>query len=244
MEGVFLFLIASGLTLIFGCRASSTSPTARSTCWGRSSPTRSIHWIAAGTPGGVLHEHPPLRRARRPHRARLRARCSSTPGVPREELMQLVLTLAAVTHRPRPHQVLLGARRRDRRALPTPSRGRSSWGTCSFRPTSSPWWTVGVLVLVSLWAVLKFTRAGPSCSAPPPTTAAMVALLGINQAHVFTARLHRRVLPRRDRRRIAAAFESVNYLLDARSSSSPFIVVVIGGLGNLYGRSSPPSGSG
>ena len=33
----------------------------------------------------------------------------------------------------------------------------------------------------------------------------------------------------------AAAFESVNYLLDARVIVLAFIVVVIGGLGNLYG---------
>jgi branched-subunit amino acid ABC-type transport system permease component len=34
---------------------------------------------------------------------------------------------------------------------------------------------------------------------------------------------------------LMAAFETINYLLDARIIVTAFIVVVIGGLGNLYG---------
>ena len=63
----------------------------------------------------------------------------------------------------------------------------------------------------------------------------MVALLGINQAHVFTAVFAIGSFLAGIAGGLAAAFESVNYLLDARMIVTAFIVVVIGGLGSLYG---------
>jgi len=92
----------------------------------------------------------------------------------------------------------------------------------------------GVLVLAVIWATLRFTRAGIVLRAATDDRG-MVALLGINQAHVFTAVFAAGSFLAGVAGGLMAAFETINYLLDARIIVPAFIVVVIGGLGNLYG---------
>jgi branched-subunit amino acid ABC-type transport system permease component len=63
----------------------------------------------------------------------------------------------------------------------------------------------------------------------------MVAMLGTNQAHVFSLVFMAGCFLAGIAGGFAAAFESINYLLDTRVIVLAFIVVVIGGLGNFYG---------
>ena len=233
MEGVFLFLIASGLTLIFGVSRIVNFAHGSFYMLG-AFLTYQVHpWIAAGTPGGfftsilvcgvlvaLIGLAFELVFLRRVYHA--------------EELMQLVLTLAAVLIIRDLTKVLLGARRRDRRA------SRRAFGGGHHGRHVPPYLPArhgdsgDPRPRRALWAVLKFTRAGIVLRAATDDRG-MVALLGINQAYVFTAVFTVGSFLAGIAGGFAAAFESVNYLLDARVIVLAFIVVVIGGLGSLYG---------
>jgi len=63
----------------------------------------------------------------------------------------------------------------------------------------------------------------------------MVALLGINQSLIFTGVFAVGSFLAGLAGGLAAPFGNINYLLDTTVIVTAFIVVVIGGLGNLYG---------
>jgi branched-subunit amino acid ABC-type transport system permease component len=93
---------------------------------------------------------------------------------------------------------------------------------------------IGALVVVLMVAVIRFTRAGILLRAATDDRG-MVALLGINQARIFTAVFASGSFLAGFAGGLAAPFGNVSYLLDTSVIVMAFIVVVIGGLGNLYG---------
>jgi len=93
---------------------------------------------------------------------------------------------------------------------------------------------VGLAVLTVMIAVIRYTRAGILLRAATDDRG-MVALLGINQARIFTGVFTVGSFLAGLAGGLAAPFGNVNYLLDTTVIVMAFIVVVIGGLGNLYG---------
>lgn len=93
---------------------------------------------------------------------------------------------------------------------------------------------IGIAVVLVLWAVVRFTRVGVLLRAATDDRG-MVALLGINQAHIFTGVFAAGSMLAGIAGGLAAPLGSINYLLDSTIITGAFLVVVIGGLGNLYG---------
>jgi branched-chain amino acid transport system permease protein len=232
MEGIFLFLIASGLTLIFGVSRIVNFAHGSFYMIGAFLTYQIYPLIAPGTIlgffltillGGVLvailgllFE---LLLLRRIYHA--------------EALMQLVLTLAAVLIIRDATKFIWGL---DDVTVQLPD---ALAGAVIIGDTYLPTYqlvmvAVGVVVLAVVWGFLKFTRAGIILRAATDDRG-MVALLGTNQAHVFSWVFAVGCFLAGIAGGFAAAFESINYLLDTRVIVLAFIVVVIGGLGNLYG---------
>ena len=232
MEGIFLFLIASGLTLIFGVSRIVNFAHGSFYMIGAVLTYQIYPLIAPGTIlgffltillGGVLvailgllFE---LLLLRRIYHA--------------EALMQLVLTLAAVLIIRDATKFIWGL---DDVTVQLPD---ALAGAVIIGDTYLPTYqlvmvAVGVVVLAVVWGFLKFTRAGIILRAATDDRG-MVALLGTNQAHVFSWVFAVGCFLAGIAGGFAAAFESINYLLDTRVIVLAFIVVVIGGLGNLYG---------
>ena len=232
MEGVGLFLIASGLTLIFGVSRIVNFAHGSFYMLGAFLTYQLYPYLAQGTVlgfygtillcglivavVGLLFEVLILRRV-----------------YGQEELMQLVMTVAAVLVVRDVVKFFWGL---DDLSVPLP---RPLAGALQVHRTYLPVYQLamvgaGVLVLAVIWATLRFTRAGIVLRAATDDRG-MVALLGINQAHVFTAVFAAGSFLAGVAGGLMAAFETINYLLDARIIVPAFIVVVIGGLGNLYG---------
>ncbi|HKJ00157.1 MAG TPA: branched-chain amino acid ABC transporter permease [bacterium] len=232
MEGVGLFLIASGLTLIFGVSRIVNFAHGSFYMLGAFLTYQLYPYLAQGTVlgfygtillcglivavVGLLFEVLILRRV-----------------YGQEELMQLVMTVAAVLVVRDVVKFFWGL---DDLSVPLP---RPLAGALVVHGTYLPVYQLamvgaGVLVLAVIWATLRFTRAGIVLRAATDDRG-MVALLGINQAHVFTAVFAAGSFLAGVAGGLMAAFETINYLLDARIIVPAFIVVVIGGLGNLYG---------
>ncbi len=93
---------------------------------------------------------------------------------------------------------------------------------------------VGLAVVIAMVATIRFTRSGILLRAATDDRG-MVALLGINQARIFTGVFTVGSFLAGLAGGLAAPFGNVNYLLDTTVIVMAFIVVVIGGLGNLYG---------
>lgn len=93
---------------------------------------------------------------------------------------------------------------------------------------------VGALVAASLMAIIRFTRAGVLLRAATDDRG-MVALLGIDQARIFTGVFAAGCFLAGLAGGLAAPFGNINSLLDTTIIVAAFIVVVIGGLGNLKG---------
>ena len=232
MEGIFLFLIASGLTLIFGVSRIVNFAHGSFYMVGAFLTYQIYPLIAAGTALGffatilicgvlvaalgALFEIFLLRRV---YHA--------------EELMQLVLTLAAVLVIRDLTKLIWGL---DDVTVPLPDMlaGAAVIGETYLPTYQLVMVGVGVAVLAVVWGILKFTRAGIILRAATDDRG-MVALLGTNQAHVFTGVFAAGCFLAGIAGGFAAAFESINYLLDTRIIVLAFIVVVIGGLGNFYG---------
>lgn len=232
MEGIFLFLIASGLTLIFGVSRIVNFAHGSFYMVGAFLTYSIYPFIATdSTPGfilaillsgvlvallGLLFEYFLLRRV---YHA--------------EELMQLVLTLAAVLIIRDATKIIWGL---DDVSVPLPS---ALAGAVVIGETYLPTYqlvmvAVGIIVLAAAWFTLKYTRVGILLRAATDDRD-MVGLLGTNQAHVFTWVFVIGCFLAGIAGGFAAAFESINYLLDTRVIVLAFIVVVIGGLGNFYG---------
>ena len=232
MEGIFLFLIASGLTLIFGVSRIVNFAHGSFYMVGAFLTYQIYPWIAEGTPLGffativicgllvaalgLLFEVFLLRRV---YHA--------------EELMQLVLTLAAVLIIRDVTKFIWGLDDVTV-SLPDALAGAAVVGGTYLPTYQLVMVGVGVVVLAAVWGFLKFTHAGIILRAATDDRG-MVALLGINQAHVFSSVFAIGCFLAGIAGGFAAAFESINYLLDTRVIVLAFIVVVIGGLGNLYG---------
>lgn len=90
-----------------------------------------------------------------------------------------------------------------------------------------------VVVLVMIWTI-HFTRAGILLRAGTDDRG-MAALLGINEKLIFTTVFASGSFLAGIAGGMAAPWGDVNYLLDTTVIVSAFIVCVIGGLGNLYG---------
>ncbi len=232
MEGIFLFLIASGLTLIFGVSRIVNFAHGSFYMIGAFLTYQIYPLIAPGTIlgffltillGGVLvailgllFE---LLLLRRVYQA--------------EELMQLVLTLAAVLIIRDATKFIWGLDDVTVQ-LPDALAGAAVIGDIYLPTYQLVMVAVGVVVLAVVWGFLKFTRAGIILRAATDDRG-MVALLGTNQAHVFSWVFAVGCFLAGIAGGFAAAFESINYLLDTRVIVLAFIVVVIGGLGNFYG---------
>ncbi len=93
---------------------------------------------------------------------------------------------------------------------------------------------VGLAVVITMVATIRFTRSGILLRAATDDRG-MVALLGINEARIFTGVFAVGSFLAGLAGGLAAPFGNVNYLLDTTVIVLAFIVVVIGGLGNLYG---------
>ena len=150
-----------------------------------------------------------------------------------EALMQLVLTLAAVLIIRDVTKLIWGL---DDVSVPLPDAlaGAAVIGDIYLPTYQLVMVGVGVTVLAVVWGFLKFTRVGIILRAATDDRG-MVALLGTNQAHVFSWVFAIGCFLAGIAGGFAAAFESINYLLDTRVIVLAFIVVVIGGLGNFYG---------
>ena len=232
MEGVFLFLIASGLTLIFGVSRIVNFAHGSFYMVGAFLTYQIYPHIAFGTTFGflvsiflcgllvsllgLLFEVFLLRRV---YHA--------------EELMQLVLTLAAVLIIRDTTKLIWGLDDVTVQ-LPDALAGAEVIGDTYLPTYQLVIFGLGVTVLAIAWAFLKFTRAGIILRAATDDRG-MVALLGTNQAHVFSWVFAVGCFLAGIAGGFAAAFESINYLLDTRVIVLAFIVVVIGGLGNFYG---------
>ena len=232
MEGIFLFLIASGLTLIFGVSRIVNFAHGSFYMVGAFLTYQIYPLIAEGTALGffvtivicgllvaalgLLFEVFLLRRV---YHA--------------EELMQLVLTLAAVLIIRDATKFIWGLDDVTV-SLPDTLAGAAVVGGTYLPTYQLVMVGVGVVVLAAVWGFLKFTHAGIILRAATDDRG-MVALLGINQAHVFSSVFAIGCFLAGIAGGFAAAFESINYLLDTRVIVLAFIVVVIGGLGNLYG---------
>ena len=232
MEGIFLFLIASGLTLIFGVSRIVNFAHGSFYMVGAFLTYQIYPLIAEGTTLGffasivicgllvavlgLLFEVFLLRRV---YHA--------------EELMQLVLTLAAVLIIRDATKFIWGLDDVTV-SLPDALSGAAVIGGTYLPTYQLVMVGVGVVVLAVVWGFLKFTHAGIILRAATDDRG-MVALLGINQAHVFSSVFAIGCFLAGIAGGFAAAFESINYLLDTRVIVLAFIVVVIGGLGNLYG---------
>ena len=89
------------------------------------------------------------------------------------------------------------------------------------------------VVLVMVW-VIYFTRAGVLLRAGTDDRG-MVALLGVNEKLIFTSVFAAGAFLAGLAGGLSAPYGEVNYLLDTTIIVSAFIVCVSGGLGNLYG---------
>ena len=83
-------------------------------------------------------------------------------------------------------------------------------------------------------AIIRFTRAGILLRAATDDRG-MVALLGIPQARIFTGVFAAGSFLAGLAGGLTAPFGNVNYTMDTTVIVTAFIVVVIGGMGNLYG---------
>ena len=232
MEGVFLFLIASGLTLIFGVSRIVNFAHGSFYMLGAYLTYQIQPHIASGTAVGflasilicgilvavigVIFEVFLLRRVYNV-----------------EVLMQLVLTIAAVLIIRDVTKFIWGLDDVTVR-LPQALAGALVVGETWLPTYQLVMVGVGSVIVLVAWVLLKFTRAGIVLRAATDDRG-MVALLGVNQAYVFTGVFALGSFLAGIAGGFASAFESINYLLDTRVIVPAFIVVVIGGLGNFYG---------
>ena len=92
----------------------------------------------------------------------------------------------------------------------------------------------GLVVVLTMIGAIRFTRAGILLRAGTDDRG-MAGLLGINEKLIFTGVFAAGSFLAGLAGGMAAPYGDVNYLLDTTVIVSAFIVCVIGGLGNLYG---------
>lgn len=232
MEGVMLFMVASGLTLIFGVSRIVNFAHGSFYMLGafltyQLSPhvfpgtligflvSVTVAGILSGIAGG-LFEVTVLRRI---YHA--------------EELLQLIVTVGLVMIVRDIVRTVWGMNEVTT-AVPSELTGALRFGTNWFPIYNISILAVGGAVAVALWATVRFTRIGVLLRAATDDRG-MVALLGINQASIFTGVFGVGSMLAGMAGGLAAPLGSITYLLDTTVIASAFLVVVIGGMGNLYG---------
>lgn len=232
MEGAMLFLMASGLTLIFG--VSRVINFAHGSffmlgaflghdIYALISPT-SIGGLLAGMVGagaavmvvGALCEVLLLRRV---YRA--------------EMLLQLLVTVAVVLIVRDIVKLVWGVHMVST-PMPRELAGAIKLGANYLPVYPLAVAAIGLAVGIVTFAVIRFTRTGVLLRATADDPG-MVGLLGVNQAHVFTGVFAAGCFLAAMAGALIAPFRTINYLLDTTIIIEAFVVVVIGGLGSLWG---------
>jgi branched-chain amino acid transport system permease protein len=232
MEGMLLFLMASGLTLIFGVSRIVNFAHGSLYMLGAFLTFQFVPAFGAGTLGGfaaavlvsalavgvagALFERLVLRRL-----------------YGGEELMQLIITVALVLVIRDVVKAFWGL---DDRTVPAPAvlAGGVQIGTMTFPALQLAMFGASLFVLLVMVAVIRFTRAGILLRAATDDRG-MVALLGIDSKLIFTAVVGVGSFLAGLAGGLAAPFGNVNYLLDTGIIVDAFIVCVIGGLGSING---------
>ena len=232
MEGMMLFLIASGLTLIFGVTRIVNFAHGSFYMLGAFLTYQLVPVLLPQTLAGfalavliaalavallgALFEILVLRRI-----------------YAADDLMQLIVTVALVLVVRDAVRMVWG---RNDVVVPMPPAlsGALHFGGSYFPYFQLAIFAAGVAVLLAMVGVIRYTRAGILLRAATDDRG-MVALLGIDQARIFTGVFAVGSFLAGLAGGLASPFGNVNYLLDTTVIVTAFIVVVIGGLGNLYG---------
>jgi branched-subunit amino acid ABC-type transport system permease component len=232
MEGMTLFLIASGLTLIFGVSRIINFAHGSLFMVGAFMTHQLVPVIAPGTVGGffgavlagalvaaaigIVFEMLALRRI---YHA--------------DSLMQLVITIALVFIIRDVVRAIWGA---NSVVVPTPDAlmGAFVIGGNYFPIFPFAVFGAGLVIVLAMIFVIQFTRAGILLRAATDDRG-MIGLLGINEKLIFTAVFGAGSFLAGLAGGMSAPYGDVNYLLDTTVIVGAFIVCVIGGLGNLYG---------
>lgn len=232
MEGMTLFLIASGLTLIFGVTRIINFAHGSLYMLGAFLTYELVPLIAPGTLWGffvavllgaavvaLLGSAFEVLALRRIYGA--------------DPLLQLIITVALVLIIRDVVRMIWGA---NSVAVPMPDvlAGALVIGDNYFPLFPLVVFAAGlVIVLAMIWAIY-FTRAGILLRAGTDDRG-MVALLGVNEKLIFTAVFAAGAFLAALAGGLSAPYGEINYLLDTTVIVTAFIVCVIGGLGNLYG---------
>lgn len=232
MEGMMLFLIASGLTLIFGVSRIVNFAHGSLYMLGAFLTYAFVPLIAPGTVAGffaavlaaglvtavigTLFEVLALRRI-----------------YGRDSLMQLIITVALVFIIRDLVRWIWGP---NSLMVPVPDALLGAWvvGETWFPLFPFVIFAAGLVVVVAMIGTIRFTRAGILLRAATDDRG-MVALLGSNEKLIFTGVFAAGSFLAGIAGGMAAPYGDVNYLLDTTVIVSAFIVCVIGGMGNLYG---------
>lgn len=232
MEGMMLFLIASGLTLIFGI--SRIVNFAHGSLYmlgaflayqlmpmfgGNTVAGFAISVLLAALAVGLLGLVFEVIVLRRIYGA--------------DDLLQLIITLALVLILRDAVKAIWGA---NDVSVPMPESlsGAVQFGGAYFPMFQIVVFGIGLAVIAAMLATMRLTRAGVLLRAATDDRG-MVALLGINQARIFSSVFAVGCFLAGLAGALAAPFGNVNYLLDTNVIVMAFVVVVIGGLGSLSG---------
>ncbi len=232
MEGMTLFLIASGLTLIFGVTRIINFAHGSLYMLGAFLTYDLVPLIAPGTVWGFFAA------------AALAACAVAVLGIVFEmlvlrriygadSLMQLIVTVALVLIVRDIVRMVWGP---NSVTVPMPDvlMGAIVIGDNYFPMFPIVVFAAGLAVVLGMIWVIYFTRAGIVLRAGTDDRG-MVALLGVNEKLIFTGVFAAGAFLAGLAGGLAAPYGEVNHLLDTTIIVSAFIVCVIGGLGNLYG---------
>lgn len=232
MEGMMLFLIASGLTLIFGVSRIVNFAHGSLFMLGAFLTYALVPLIAPGTVWGffvsvflaglgaaivgTIFEVLALRRV-----------------YGRDSLMQLLITVALVFIIRDVVRAIWGP---NSLTVPAPDAlmGALIVGKTYFPLLPFVIFGAGFIIMLLMIGIIRFTRAGILLRAATDDRG-MVALLGSNEKIIFTAVFAAGSFLAGIAGGLAAPYGDVNYLLDTTVIVTAFIVCVLGGLGNLYG---------
>ena len=150
-----------------------------------------------------------------------------------DDLLQLIITLALVLILRDAVKAIWGP---NDISVPMPASlsGAVQFGSTFFPLFQIVVFAIGLAVITTMVATMRLTRAGVLLRAATDDRG-MVALLGINQAWIFTSVFAVGSFLAGLAGALAAPFGNVNYLLDTNVIVMAFVVVVIGGLGSLSG---------
>ncbi|MBV1894934.1 MAG: branched-chain amino acid ABC transporter permease [Rhodobacteraceae bacterium] len=232
MEGMMLFLIASGLTLVFGVSRIINFAHGSLYMLGAFLAYQIVPIFADGSLVGfaiaviaaalivgligIIFEVLVLRRIYHT-----------------DELMQLIITIALVFIIRDVVRMIWGANSVTVQ-MPDAFIGALIVGDNYFPIFPFMIFGAGLLVVMIMIGVIQFTRAGILLRAATDDRG-MIALLGINEKLVFTSVFGVGSFLAAFAGGLQSPFGDVNYLMDETVIVGAFIVCVIGGLGNLYG---------